>query len=160
MAASWTPTDDTDLGLIAIPGAHEPVMLEWRAYTRPGDPHGEPAYLGRFSYGAHRFAVQERFVYAITGRHGVARFRARAGATEHAGCTELVRVLAAGRELALMRFESGAYRGSWHSDVRHAKPSRHSPGVLETSACRVIFLFERTTVLLFRSLTLAGHQPA
>lgn len=160
IAASWTPTDHTDLGLISIPDAPEPVMLEWRAYARPGEARGEPAYLGRFSYGARQFTARERFVYAIAGRHGVARFRARGRSAGGAGCDELVRVLAAGRGLSLARFETGAYRGAWYSDVLHVQESSREPGIIETSACRVIFLVERATVLLFRSLVLARDPAA
>jgi hypothetical protein len=61
-----------------------------------------------------------------------------------------VRVLAAGRPLALERVEQGAYTGLWRGDAR-PRPGRR----VQDMACRVVLDLGRGTVLLFRRRTLA-----
>lgn len=147
ISESWPETGATDVAVITIPGLEEPLVVEWRGYRHPDD--DSEHYVGTFALGTDRFQVKERYEYMYVDERGTFRQRYRSSGV--AGCcTELVRELASGQNLALEQIERGAYRGMWRCDI-HVSHECPSAGVhLEEQACRVIFNFDRRAVLLFR----------
>lgn len=148
----WVATRRRDLGLIAVPDRSEPVVVEWVGHDCPRRCHGSE-YKVVIWHGARRLKVRERY-HQMAMRDGVEYCR-RLRHTSAAGVcgTELVLVLAAGRELALERIERGAYRGLWGGQV-HAGARRRRDQV-ETLTCRVVLDLDRGQVLLFRRRALA-----
>jgi hypothetical protein len=147
----WFETGEKDLGLIAVPDSPEPVVVEWSRYACPEHCH-EPEYVAVFRYGSKLLLARECYQQVMID--GGVRYCRRFRYADATGvcCTELVRVLAAGRRLALERVEQGAYAGLWRGDAR-PRPGRSRR--VRDMACRVVLDLGRGTVLLFRRRTLA-----
>lgn len=144
LRAYWTRTDESGTGVIQVPDAAEPVIVEWTKYRYRRQEH----YLAVFSHGTSRLLVRERYQHTVVTPEGAYRRQFRHRGQDGVCATELVRALAAGRALELERIEHGAYKGLWRADItrRRAQKERGT----RVQACRLILNLDRHMATLVR----------
>jgi hypothetical protein len=155
LVSSWEALEETGRGVIDVPGSHEPVRVEWRAYRNPDGSYSSSyygtQYLAVFSRRGRRLRVTESYTHTSvtnSGRH-VARFRYTS--TDGVCATEIVKALADGGRLVLEKVKSGGEQGSWRLHAEQSRDFTFHEIDVEYFRCEAFFDLRRCTALVKRS---------